>query len=140
MQVEHRVFVQAPPEVVYRIYEDVGGWHLWDPDTRQATLDGALRTGARGTLTPTKGRAVPMLVTEASAGRSFTVESTIPMFRMVFEHLLNRQQGGTEVIHRVTFSGALSLILGPMLSRQLNAGLPVTLGKLKQLAERRAAG
>jgi hypothetical protein len=39
------------------------------------------------------------------------------------------------VIHRVTLSGALSYLIGPMLVRQLNAGLPVTLGRLKALAE-----
>jgi hypothetical protein len=50
---------------------------------------------------------------------------------------LKPNAGGTEVIHRVTFSGLLSLLLGPMLSRQLNVGLPVTLRNLKALAESR---
>ena len=54
---------------------------------------------------------------------------------MVFEHELNPEQAGTEVVHRVTFSGLLSLVLGPMLSKQLNVGLPITLGKLKLLAQ-----
>jgi hypothetical protein len=54
---------------------------------------------------------------------------------MVFEHVLTPTGQGTEVVHRVTFSGPLSIILGPMLSRRLNAGLPVTLARLKTLAE-----
>lgn len=139
MQVEHRTIAQARPEVIFRIYEDVANWHTWDPDTRQATLDGPLRTGARGKLKPAKGRAVPMRVTEVVNGRSFTVEARTPLFRMVFEHELKPNPAGTEVIHRVTFSGLLSMVLGPMLSRQLNAGLPVTLGNLKRLAESKSA-
>ena len=139
MQVEHRIAIQATPEVIYRIYEDVGAWHTWDPDTKAATLDGPLRVGASGRLVPTKGRAVPMLVTQAVHARNFTVESRIPMFRMLFEHLLSPNGSGTEVVHRVTFSGFLSFILGPLLSKQLHAGLPVTLSKLKHLAERNAA-
>jgi Polyketide cyclase / dehydrase and lipid transport len=135
MHVEHRTTAQASPETVFAIYEDVARWHTWDPDTRSATLDGPLRVGAQGLLTPTKGRAVPMRVTEAVPGRSFTVESKIPLFCMVFEHTLKPGPAGTEIVHRVTFSGALSFVLGPMLIKQLHGGLPVTLGKLKQLAE-----
>jgi len=137
-QIEHRITVQAAPEVVFRVYQDVANWHTWDPDTKQAMLDGPLRLGATGRLTPTKGNTVPMRVTEVTEGRSFTVESKIPLFRMVFEHVLTPGAAGTEVIHRVTLSGPLGVILGPMLTRQLNVGLPVTLGRLKQLVEGRA--
>lgn len=139
MQIEHRTTVSASPEVIFRIYEDVSNWHTWDPDTKQAHLDGPMRIGARGKLTPAKGNTVPMLVTEVVQSRSFTVESKIPLFRMLFEHELTPSQAGTEVVHRVTFSGLLSVVLGPVLSGQLNTGLPVTLGRLKQLAERQSA-
>ena len=104
MQVEHRIVVQAPPEVLFRIYEDVAHWHTWDPDTKQATLDGPLRVGAKGSLTPTKGRTVPMVVTGVVAGRSFTVEARIPLFRMVFDHELNPGPTGTEAICSVRFT------------------------------------
>ena len=135
MQVEHRISVAAPAERIFRIYEDVEDWHTWDPDTKRASLDGPFRVGSRGKLTPAKGNTVPMVVTEVTSNRSFTVESKIPLFRMVFEHVLSPAGAHTEVVHRVTFSGVLSLILGPMLSRQLNVGLPKTLANLKQLAE-----
>lgn len=135
MQLEHRITVQVRPEAVFSIYEDVPNWHTWDPDTKSAVLDGPLHAGAKGRLTPTKGNAVPMVVTEVTSGRSFTVESRIPLFRMVFEHVLNPTESGTEVIHRVVFSGLLSIVLGPILTKQLNAGLPITLGNLKKLAE-----
>lgn len=139
MQVEHRITVQADPQLIYRFYEDVPRWPAWDPDTKAARLDGPLRVGARGSLTPTQGNTVPMLVTEVTPGRSFTVESKIPLFRMVFEHVLTAGPAGTEVLHRVTLSGLLSIVLGPMLTRRLNAGLPVTLARLKQQAEAMSA-
>ena len=88
MKIEHRTITNASPDSVFRLYEDVANWHTWDPDTKQATLDGP---------------------------------------------------SGTQILHRVTFSGLLSILLGPMLSRQLNAGLPVTLERLKQRAESRRA-
>lgn len=139
MQIEHRINVEAPPETIFRIYEDVKNWHTWDPDTKQATLDGPFQVGSRGRLVPTKGNSVPMVLTQAVPGRSFTVESKIPLFRMVFEHELEQEQRSTRVIHRVAFTGLLSLVLGPILSKQLNAGLPVTLSRLKALAESQGA-
>ncbi len=139
MQIEHRTFVMASPDVIFRIYEDVANWHVWDPDTKRAFLDGPLQIGAQGKLTPTQGNTVPMRVTEVTRDRSFTVESRIPLFRMVFEHELNPTPGGTEVVHRVTLSGPLLLILGRVLSRRIDSGLPVTLQKLKELAEVRSA-
>ncbi|MFI5448023.1 SRPBCC family protein [Polaromonas sp. UC242_47] len=135
MQVEHRIAIAASPETVFRIYEDVQNWHTWDPDTKQAFLEGPFRVGSRGRITPPKGMTVPMVLTEVVPGKCFTVESKIPLFRMLFEHELVPVLGATEVVHRVTFAGLLSFVLGPMLSRQLNAGLPVTLRKLKALAE-----
>jgi len=125
----------APAERVFRIYENVSAWHTWDPDTKRASLEGPFAVGSRGSLTPTKGSTVPMLVTKVEPNACFTVESEIPMFRMVFEHELAPQGSAVNVIHRVTFSGLLSFLLGRILVRQLNQGLPVTLANLKRLAE-----
>jgi hypothetical protein len=79
-----------------------------------------------------------MVLTSVAQSQHFTVESKIPLFRMVFEHELRPVGAGVEVTHRVTFSGLLSFILAPMLTKQLNAGLPVTLANLKALAEARS--
>lgn len=137
MQVEHRITIATPPETIFQIYEDVQNWHTWDPDTKQAVIQGPFRVGARGRITPPKGMSVPMLFTEVLPGKCFTVESRIPLFRMLFEHELIPTSGVTEVIHRVKFSGLLSIILGPMLTKQLNVGLPITLRNLKTLAEKK---
>ncbi len=135
--IEHRVRIAAAPAAIYRLYADVANWYRWDPDTKRATLDGPFAVGSRGSLTPAKGTTVPMVVTFADPVRGFTVESSIPLLlRMVFEHeLIARDEAMTEVVHRVTLSGPLGWLLGPGLKRQLDAGLPVTLSRLKRLAE-----
>jgi len=137
MPVEHRITIAAAPSVIFSIYEDVANWHKWDPDTKQASLEGPFQVGSKGRLTPTKGNTVSMVLTSVAQSQHFTVESKIPLFRMVFEHELRPAGAGVEVTHRVTFSGLLSFILAPMLTKQLNAGLPVTLANLKALAEAR---
>jgi hypothetical protein len=138
MPVEHRIVTAAPPAVVYALYQDVEHWHEWDPDTKRAFISGPFAVGSRGRLTPAKGNTVPMVLTQVEPDRGFTVESKIPLFRMVFEHVLTPVPAGTEILHRVSFSGLLTPLLGRMLTRQLNQGLPVTLGRLKALAESRA--
>lgn len=135
MQVEHSIVVRAPAERIFRIYQDVSAWHTWDPDTRSASLEGPFAVGSRGRLTPTKGNTVPMVLTQVEPNACFTVESRIPLFRMVFEHELVPDADGTKVIHRVTLSGPLCLLIGRMLAKQINQGLPVTLASLKRVAE-----
>lgn len=137
MPIEHRTIIAATRDTIYRLYADVANWHHWDPDTRRASLDGPFAVGSRGKLTPAKGNTVPMVVTFADPAHGFTVESRIPLLlRMVFEHeLIARGKAVTEVVHRVTLSGPLGRLIGPGLKRQLDAGLPVTLSRLKRLAE-----
>ncbi|TXH88739.1 MAG: polyketide cyclase [Rhodoferax sp.] len=135
MQVEHSILVQSSTERIFGIYEDVAAWHTWDPDTKRASIDGPFAVGTRGSLTPTKGNSVPMVLTKVEPNACFTVESKIPFFRMVFEHELVPQERAVKVVHRVTFSGALTFLLGRMLVKQLNQGLPVTLANLKRHAE-----
>lgn len=138
MQVEHSIVTHAPAGRVFRIYENVAAWHTWDPDTKRASLDGPFAVGSRGSLTPTQGNTVPMLVTRVEPGSCFTVESRIPLFRMVFEHELVPHGDALRVTHRVTFSGLLSFVLGRMLAKRVDQGLPVTLANLKRLAENTA--
>ena len=140
MQIQHSVLVNAAPERLFPLYADVPNWNRWDPDTKVSYIDGPFQTGASGSLTPTKGKTVPMLLTSVVPNRSFTVEAKIPLFRMVFEHELLPANGATEVTHRVSFSGALAFLLGRVIGAQLNKGLPVTLAKLKATAEATESG
>lgn len=135
--IEHRIAVATAPGPVFALYADVAGWPRWDPDTKASSLNGPFAVGSRGTLTPAKGNTVPMVVTFADPARGFTVESRIPLLlRMVFEHeLIARGPSQTEAVHRVTLSGPLSWLIGPAMKRQLDAGLPITLARLKRLAQ-----
>jgi Polyketide cyclase / dehydrase and lipid transport len=137
MQVESKAVVPTGPEPIFRLYADVSSWQSWDPDTKEATLNGPFEVGTKGRLVPTKGNAVPMEVTSVEPNRSFTVVSRIPLFKMVFEHELRPVLGGTEVTHRVTFSGLLSPVLGRLLAAQLRVGLPRTLQSLSKHAQQK---
>lgn len=138
MYIEEHISINASPQNLFAIYTDVGRWSVWDPDTKSASLNGPAAVGTTGRLIPTKGRAVNMTVTECVPNERFTVDVRIPMFLMVFEHVITPNQNGVVATHRVTFSGALSFLLGTLIRNQLKHGLPKTMISLKHYAESRA--
>lgn len=66
-----------------------------------------------------------------------TVEGYILLFRIHFEHTVVAADGGSEVVHRVWFTGALVFLFGPGVARQVSEGLPKTMCSLKAYAEQR---
>lgn len=134
--IEARILIEAPARAVYGVWADVANWSSWDPDTRQAHLDGAFAVGSRGRLWPRKGLAVRMAIVEAVSDKSFTVECPVLGNVMRFEHELVDASGGVEVIHRVQFRGWLSGWLRRTVGREVRQGLPVTLQSLKSHVER----
>ena len=138
MQVEARIDIQAPPAAIFAVYQDVARWNTWDPDTKSSSINGPFEVGTKGRLAPTKGSEIGIELTSVVPGRSFTCAGGVPMFRMVFEHELLPCGPFTTVVHRVTFSGTLSFILGRLVRAQLRKGLPVTLTSLKRLVESKA--
>lgn len=136
--IEKRIAVAAAPATIFRIYQDVEHWNVWDPDTRSAWLESGLVLGSTGRLTPTRGRAVPMQVTSLEVGRHFTVSSRTPLFRIDFKHELIPFWCGTKVVHRIRFFGLLKGVLARLLGPGIDAGLPETLRRLKALAEAKA--
>ncbi|MCC7599345.1 SRPBCC family protein [Janthinobacterium sp. FW305-129] len=136
-QIEESIHIAVTPTVIDQIWSEVDRWHLWDPDTKQAGLNGPFAVGTQGRIVPNKGMGIAMLVTERTAGRSFTVEGHIPLFRIHFEHTVAAVNGGSEVVHRVWFTGALAFLFGPGVARQVRQGLPKTMRSLKAYAEKR---
>ena len=138
MHIEERIDIQAPPEAIFAVYQDVARWNTWDPDTKSSSLNGPFEVGTKGRLAPTKGQEIGIELTSVVPGRSFTCVGGVPLFRMVFDHELIPSGKATTVVHRITFSGALSFVLGRIVGAQVRKGLPLTLASLKRLVESQA--
>lgn len=135
MQFEERIDVQAPRHMVFALYADVAAWATWDPDVRSSAIVGPFASGSTGTLHPTKGPAARIRFTEVVADRSFTVESTLPLCTMRFEHELSDTATGSSAVHRVSFSGLLAPIFSRIIGSQIRKGLPHTMRGLQRAAE-----
>lgn len=132
--IEERIAIPVAPSVIFQIWSEVHRWKDWDPDTKEAHLDGAFAMGSTGRLVPTKGSGVTIQITECTPDQSFTCEGGIPGFKMRFVHEARPTAQGCEVTHRVTFSGILSFIFAPLVGAQVRKGLPVTMASLKRYA------
>lgn len=133
--IEERITIHAPAALIFAIYADVAHWHTWDPDTQSASLNGPFAVGTTGTLAPTQGRPVRIKLVAVQPDRSFTVVGAIPGFSMQFDHELTVRGSDTEVVHRVSFSGFLRFIFGPLVGAQVRKGLPKTMLSLKAKAQ-----
>lgn len=135
MQFEESIEIQTTTQTIFALYADVSSWASWDPDVRSSSIEGAFVPGALGHLKPSSGPESRITFTEVIADKSFTVESKLPLCVMRFEHELSATSTGTVAVHRVTFSGPLSLIFSRLIGGSIRRGLPHTMAGLKQAAE-----
>lgn len=129
------IVINASPERIFALYADVEKWREWDSSVAASSISGPFCAGTAGTLQPRKGVKAKILLTAVEDGRSFTVQSTLPLCTMTFEHELTPVQNATRVVHRVTFDGPLSFFFRWVIGNQLRKELPRMLLGLKHAAE-----
>ncbi len=121
------IIIAAPRKAVFAVYEDVSSWPEWDEGLFAVSLPGGLAVGSSGWLQPAGGPRAKITVTEVAAGRSFTVESRLPLCRMIFTHSLEDEGAGTRAVHCIGFQGALAFLFrrlaGPAVERSLMPAL-----------------
>jgi hypothetical protein len=132
---QHRIVINGSAGKIFEVYADVAGWNTWDPEVEWATLGGPFKAGSKGRLKPKGAPVSAIRLIEVQDNRSFTVESRLPLCRMIFEHELTPQDSQCEVLHRVAFTGPLSFFFGFFIGRQINKGFPKTLLGLKKKCE-----
>ena len=133
---EYSILIRTSPAALYAVYADVGGWHLWDPDTQSAQLNGPLRVGTTGRLKPRKGLAVNMEVVKLEPDKRLIVECPVLGSRMRFDHHIDViDKTHVRATHQVSFEGWLAGFLYRVVGKDLHHGLPITLKSLKEYIE-----
>ena len=135
MQFEEEIVISTTADKLFSLYADVSGWSSWDPGVRSSSVDGQFSSGATGTLRPASGPEAKITFTEVVPGRSFTVESRLPLCVMRFEHELAPAGSQLRVVHRVSFAGILAPLFGRLIGSGIRKNLPHTLAGLRRVAE-----
>jgi uncharacterized membrane protein len=117
---EHTVTIAAPPERVWAVVVDVERWPERIPTVEAVErLDaGPLVVGSRTRLQQPRLPTAVWTVTELTAGRSYTWESSSPGVTVTASHVVEPHPAGSRLTLSVTVSGPISGI-GWLMTRSL---------------------
>ena len=132
MTVTHTIHIEAPPDVVWAVTEDVERWPEWTPTVTAVRRldDGPFGLGSVARIKQPAQPEADWTVTDYARDERFTWETRRPGLRMAASHLLQREGGGTLNTLSLEASGGWVVVLRPVLClavrralRQENEGL-----------------
>lgn len=141
MRLTHSVSVAAPPDTVWRVWEDLPHWPEWTPTiTSLEVLEGdGIAAGTAARLKQPAQPAAVWRVSEVVPGASFKWGTRNMGMTMVGEHHLEPAEGGSRVTLAVDMSGFVSAILGPLLRGAVRRAIRQEAEGLKARAEAEAS-
>ena len=135
MQFEQSVYINKDPKDIYRTFMNVSNWAIWDPETESASLNGEFAIGATGKIKPKGAPESKIKLTEVTQDKSFTIECGLPLCKMHFVHLLDKENQGTKVTNQLIFTGFLAPVFSRILGNSINKSIPNSLNGLKMHIE-----
>jgi uncharacterized protein YndB with AHSA1/START domain len=137
MTIEHAIHIGAPPDVVWRVTEDVERWPEWTPTLTSVTrLDEA--PFGPGSIARIKQPGQPeaeWVVTVFEPGQRFEWETRRPGLRMVATHEISPAGAGTKNVLRVEAKGPVAVLLWPVLGLVMRRALAAENVGLKTYCE-----
>ena len=128
------VFIQAPPEEVWKIHTDIDGWSQWHPGITTSELEGPLTVGsvfrwkAGGFNITSTLELVEPIRQIGWIGRGFGTKA-----KHIWE--LQPQNDGTRLSTEESLEGWLVTVLTSMMRKTLEESLKVWLDSLKRQVE-----
>ncbi len=136
--VEASCTTSAPKENVWKLWSDVETWPMWDHGLEWCRLDGPFSAGTKGALKPKGSPTVSFELTHVEPGHSYSDLSSLPLTKLKFTHTLEKlSRGQYQIRHRASCKGLLAPILFLTLRRDLKKGMPQSVRKLAEIAEKR---
>jgi hypothetical protein len=124
----------ASADAAWTAWTDVERWSRYD-HIESAQIDGEFRVGA---LITTKAKGFPsskLTVTRAERPTLWVDESRSPGMRMIFDHVIETAEGGTQLTERVRIIGPLARVFGPLLRRRLEVMFATSVAAVARDAE-----
>ena len=122
----------VPPNVLWRLFEDVANWTSWNAGIARIALDGPFASGSTFEMQPPGMDAFTSTLRDVRPDAGFTDETVLDGTRFLVSHELQPLPGGgTRVTYSIQVDGPDADTLGPMVT----ADFPDVLAALKALAE-----
>lgn len=119
----------------WEILTDVNRWSEWDTEISGAKLSGEFKQGAKGEISPKKGRDLPFFVSEFIPEKSYTFVNTFPFGTLEIKRTINQNDNLVDFTDEVKFTGILKRLLGVLLGRKFRSVLPEVMENFKRIAE-----
>jgi hypothetical protein len=134
--VYEKIKIKSTPSTIWHYWSDVENWKKWDPDIQWSSINGPFEVGTTGQLKPQKGPKASFIITELISHKKFIDQSKLPFTSLTFIHEIEEETSDfVTVTHGIQFTGLLSPLFSKLIGKSLAKGLPVSLQKLKELAE-----
>ncbi|MCH9613379.1 MAG: hypothetical protein SP1CHLAM54_03780 [Chlamydiia bacterium] len=131
----HTVETKAPPEQIWRIWEDVENWKRWDKDIEYSEIDGPFQAGTKGTTKFFETPSFKTLLTEVKPHQLFIQEAYLSFAKVVSNHSMNHSNGVTEVTFRVEIQESSSSFHSQMIGRFIKKKLPLEMEEMLKIVE-----
>jgi carbon monoxide dehydrogenase subunit G len=126
MEYRRKIDIDAPPEVVWRLLEDIERWPEWTSSMQKIErLDsGPLAVGSRARVKQPKLPPTVFTVTELEPSKSFAWKAKSPGVESFADHEIEPRDGGSRMtlLFQVTgaLAGAVSLFASGLIGRYVD--------------------
>jgi uncharacterized membrane protein len=141
MDVENVIHIDASPERVWGVTQDVERWPEWTPTMTSVKRvdEGPFGLGSRARIKQPGQAEAEWVVTEFDAPRRFAWQTGRAGLRMTAAHEITAEGQGTRNTLRVEVEGILALLLWPLLRPAMRRALAQENRGLKARCEQSAA-
>ena len=123
-------------EQVWREYVSVETWPLWDIHLLRCELIGPFTVGSKTRIKPKGGMPTSVgIITLCEPNKRFADSTTLPLAKLVFDHVLEQRPAGLAITHSVTISGPLAFFWKRIIGKNVSKQLP---GVMERLVNRAA--
>ena len=132
---EHEIEVNAGPEVVWRIFQNLAEWPKWNAGIARIEVDGPFVAGTRFRMTLPDGPELTTRLVEVRENVGFVDETRLEDLRVFVDHQIQPLPAGrSRVKYSLEAFGPSCDEMGPIIS----ADFPEVLKALAALAEEQA--
>jgi len=132
-----KVYSDIRCEDIWRVWQDVNNWPLWDKDLEYCKMQGAFEEGNQFILKPIGGPKVKITLSEVIPNIKFTDYCKFPGATMYDAHQLDDTPEGVRVTSTITVTGLLQFILVKLVANNVANSVPKQMDALVAFAKSR---
>lgn len=129
--------VAAPPEAIWKLWENVAAWPKQDISITSASIDGAFAVGSKITLKPKGSPAVKVKLIKVEKNKGFESQGTLPLAKLRFVHNISTQGSKTTFTQTIIIDGPLSGLFARGMGKSMDKNLQARVHKMGELINKK---